>query len=78
VKGFVSLQFLNLGHSVGLLGRLISPSQGRFFFPMALQPFLGPWPYISVSRSFYIDGRTPWTSDQPVARPLPIHRTTQT
>jgi hypothetical protein len=23
-------------------------------------------------------GRTPWTSDQPVARPLPKHRTTQT
>jgi hypothetical protein len=23
-------------------------------------------------------GRTPWTGDQPVARPLPIHRTTQT
>jgi hypothetical protein len=27
---------------------------------------------------FYTDGRTPWTSDQPVARPLPTHRTTQT
>jgi hypothetical protein len=26
----------------------------------------------------YKDGRTPWTSDQPVARPLPKHRTTQT
>jgi hypothetical protein len=51
---------------------------GHFFFPMALQPFLGPWPHISVSRSLYTDGRTPWTSDQPVARPLPIHRTTQT
>jgi hypothetical protein len=23
-------------------------------------------------------GRTPWTNDQPVARPLPTHRTTQT
>jgi hypothetical protein len=23
-------------------------------------------------------GRTPWTGDQPVARPLPTHRTTQT
>jgi hypothetical protein len=23
-------------------------------------------------------GRTPWTGDQPVARPLPAHRTTQT
>jgi hypothetical protein len=49
-----------------------------FFFPMALQPFLGPWPHISVSKSFYTDGRTPWTSNQPVARPLPIRSTTQT
>jgi hypothetical protein len=30
VKRFVSLQFLNLRHSVGLLGRMISPSQGRY------------------------------------------------
>jgi hypothetical protein len=22
-------------------------------------------------------GRTPWTGDQPIARPLPIHRTAQ-
>jgi hypothetical protein len=25
----------------------------------------------------YTVGRTPWTGDQPVARPLPAHRTTQ-
>jgi hypothetical protein len=30
VKRFVSLQFLNLSHSVVLLGRMISPSQGRY------------------------------------------------
>jgi hypothetical protein len=30
VKRFVSLQFLNLRHSVGLLGQVISPSQGRY------------------------------------------------
>jgi hypothetical protein len=30
VKRFVSLQFLNLRHSVGLLGRVISPSQRRY------------------------------------------------
>jgi hypothetical protein len=30
VKHFISLQFLNLRHSVGLLGRVISPSQGRY------------------------------------------------
>jgi hypothetical protein len=30
VKRFVSLQFLNPRHSVGLLARVISPSQGRY------------------------------------------------
>jgi hypothetical protein len=30
VKRFVSLQFLNLRHSVELLRRVISPSQGRY------------------------------------------------
>jgi hypothetical protein len=30
VKRFVSLQFLNVKHSVGLLGWVISPSQGRY------------------------------------------------
>jgi hypothetical protein len=30
VKRFVSLQFLNLRHSVGILGRVISPSQGCY------------------------------------------------
>jgi hypothetical protein len=27
---------------------------------------------------FYTFGKTPWTGDQPVTMPLPIHRTTQT
>jgi hypothetical protein len=30
VKRFVSLQFLSLRQSVGLLGQVISPSQGRY------------------------------------------------
>jgi hypothetical protein len=37
---------------------------------MALQPFVGPWPIFQL-----LD---PWRGDQPVARPLPKHRTTQT
>jgi hypothetical protein len=45
---------------------------------MALQPFVGTWPLLQFRNLFYTDGRTPWTSDQPVARPLPSHRTTQT
>jgi hypothetical protein len=34
----------------------------------ALQPF-GPWP-LSQFLNLYTVGRTPWTGDQPVARPL--------
>jgi hypothetical protein len=38
---------------------------------MVLQPFVGPcW-------SLYLVGRTPWTGDQPVTRPLSAHRTAQ-
>jgi hypothetical protein len=44
---------------------------------MALQPFVGPWPLCSFV-ILHTDGRTPWTGDQPVAKLLPIHRTTQT
>jgi hypothetical protein len=45
---------------------------------MTLQPFVGPGPLLQFRNLFYTDGRTPWTSDQPVARPLPTHRTAQT
>jgi hypothetical protein len=45
---------------------------------MAVQLFVEPWPLLQFRNLFYTDGRTPWTSDQPVARPLPTHRTTQT
>jgi hypothetical protein len=38
----------------------------------------GPWTIFSVLWSFFTDDRTPWTSDQLIARPLPKHRTTQT
>jgi hypothetical protein len=47
------------------------------FFSLALQP---PCALTSASQFHvhFTDGRTPWTSDQLVARPLPKHRTTQT
>jgi hypothetical protein len=45
---------------------------------VALQPILGPWPLLQFHNLFYTVGRTSWTSYQPVARPLPTHRTTQT
>jgi hypothetical protein len=33
----------------------------------------GPWPLFQF-RNLITVGRTPWTNDQPVARPLPTHR----
>jgi hypothetical protein len=39
--------------------------------------FVGPWPLFSFLL-FYTVGSTPRTGDQPVARPLPAHRTAQT
>jgi hypothetical protein len=41
---------------------------------MAVQPLVGPWPDLQFRDPFYTDGMTSWTSDQPVARPLPTHR----
>jgi hypothetical protein len=40
-------------------------------------PLLGLGSFFSFL-IFYTDGRTPWTGDEPVSRPLPAHRTTQT
>jgi hypothetical protein len=60
--------------------RCKGPPLIHFFFPLALQPTFGPWPIsmkLSVSlqftRSWKFD-RTPWTGDQLVARPLPVHK----
>jgi hypothetical protein len=44
---------------------------------MAQQSFVGPWPLFQFL-NLYTVGRTPRTGDQPVARPLPTRRTTQT
>jgi hypothetical protein len=40
-------------------------------------PLLGLGSFFSFL-IFYTVGRTPWTGDQPVERPLPAHRTAQT
>jgi hypothetical protein len=42
---------------------------------VTLQPSVGPWSLLQSRNLFYVDGRTPWTSDQPDPRPLPTHRT---
>jgi hypothetical protein len=44
---------------------------------MVLQPLVGLGRVLSFLILCTV-GRTPWTGDQAVSRPLPIHRTTQT
>jgi hypothetical protein len=44
---------------------------------MAVLSFVGPWSLFQFLNIYKV-GRTPWTGDQPVARPLPTHRTIQT
>jgi hypothetical protein len=44
---------------------------------MALELFVEPWPLFQFLDPKTV-GRTPWTGDQPVVRPLPTHRTTLT
>jgi hypothetical protein len=52
-------------------------STDEIFFSLALQL---PWALASDFQfhDYFTDGRTPWTSDQLVERPLPKYRTTQT
>jgi hypothetical protein len=53
-------------------------SNVTFFFRWLFQAIQGPCLLFSFANFFYTDGRTPWKSDQLVAKPLPKHRTTQT
>jgi hypothetical protein len=55
----------------------ITLSQFKCYSVMISQIFLGPYPLYQFL-SLYTVGRTPWTGDQPVARLLPTHRTSQT
>jgi hypothetical protein len=48
-----------------------------FFFFSGSTATLGHGLWFFQFYDHFTDGRTPWTSDQPVARPLPKHRTTQ-
>jgi hypothetical protein len=50
----------------------------RFIHQWLYTPLLGPGLFFSFINDFYTVGRTPWTSDKPVARQLPTQRTTQT
>jgi hypothetical protein len=67
VKRFVSLQFLNLSHSVGLLGRVISLSQVRYLYIKTEQNLewdLNPWSQcLSEQRQFMPQTeRTLWSA----------------
>jgi hypothetical protein len=56
----------------------LSETQTGYFYSItAIQPFIGRWPLFQFL-NLYTVGRIHWTGDQPVARPLPTHRTTQT
>jgi hypothetical protein len=44
----------------------------------AIHPLVGPWPLLQFHNLFDTGGRTPWASDQPVARSLPTCGSTQT
>jgi hypothetical protein len=60
------------------LNTIIRLPQPIIIVIMALQPFVGPWPLFQCLHPIYKVWRTSWTGDQPVARPLPTHRATQT
>jgi hypothetical protein len=49
----------------------------RMLLSICLYSPCKPWPLIQFP-NLYTVSRTPWTSDQPVARPLPTQRTTKT
>jgi hypothetical protein len=56
---------------------LYTPLNATDFFPVALQSFRTlAAPHRRFLELFYTYGRTPWTSDQPVARPLPTQDNT--
>jgi hypothetical protein len=75
---FVNTQPNNLTHRITeSTFHFLKPHYRYICLSMALQPFVGLWPLFSFL-ILYTVGRTPWTGDQPVARPLPTHRTTQT
>jgi hypothetical protein len=44
---------------------------------LSIYRYCRPWPLFRFL-NLYTDGRTPWTEDVPVVRPLSTHRTTQT
>jgi hypothetical protein len=74
-----SVKYLN-GVSVRLRplpSKHFSYSSVILFYSMALPAHSVSWPLIQFRNHFFTNGRTLWTSDPPVARPLATHGTTQ-
>jgi hypothetical protein len=53
--------------------RIMPSSRNQISIFLGLYSTCGPWPLFQFL-NLYTVGRTPWTGDQPVARPLPTHR----
>jgi hypothetical protein len=72
---FALLYFFTILLLIAIFLKLIHPS-----LPLSVCQWLysprGSWPLFQFL-NLYTVGRTPWTGDQPVSRPLPTHRATQ-
>jgi hypothetical protein len=64
-------------HSHILSPKYLSPVHPNLEMFYDLKSPCGPWP-LFVFLNLYTFGGTLWKGDQPIARPLPTHRTTQT
>jgi hypothetical protein len=53
-----------------------SDKVGTVYLSVVLEHFVGPWPLFQLL-DLYTVVRAHWMGDQPVARPLPAHRTIQ-
>jgi hypothetical protein len=79
----ILLIYLNKGWKILLLHPrfeiYLAPLEGHCRLSIYLWFYgpCGPWPLFQCLNPYTV-GRTPWTGDQPVARPLPTDRTTQT
>jgi hypothetical protein len=79
---FVSLSRHNVTSNISTVLQtpttLINDIYYYYYYFMALQPFVGPCPLFQFLDPIYTVGRTPWTGDQPVARPLRTQDNTNT
>jgi hypothetical protein len=74
---FINTPISNTNTAASQMLLLYWLNYGYICLSMALQPFVGLGRFYSFLM-FYTVGMTPWMGDQPVARPLPAHRTAQT